>query len=210
MIISFMNGMPNYIKDYIFIISLSIFSFISLLIVHPLSIKRNKVHIYYKKGTMIKSRNFIKLIYIISAISLFSGMTATIPLSFILRLSTAESNAGVLVFIVTAITLVFISHLPAMLFFTEKNIKANLKNNILTSSIASLSFFFIIMLTLPNFSSLVVRGALKNIGIIESEAHIYSLKKQSYTNDMFPPSVWNHVDVANEKYLFIKGTVIFL
>jgi hypothetical protein len=209
MIISFLSGIPNYIRDHIFIISLSMFSFISLFIVHLLSIKRNKVHIYYKKGKMIRSRSFIKMKYIISAVSLFSGMTAIIPLSFILRLSTAESKAGVLVFIGTAITLVFISHLPAILFFTEKNLKANLKNNALTSSIASLSFFFIIMLTLPNFSSLVVRGALKNIGIIESEAHIYSLKRQDYTNDMFPPSVWNHIDVANEKYLFIKGTVIF-
>ncbi|MGK3128809.1 hypothetical protein ACCW76_06370 [Pantoea sp. C8B4] len=209
MIISFISGTPHYIKDNIFIITLSIFSFVSFFMVHFLSIKRNKAHIYYKKGKVIKSKNFIKMKCIISAFSLFSGMTAIVPLSFILRLSTAESNAGVLFFVGTAITFVFISYIPAIMFFTEKNMKSNIKNNIMASSTASLSFFFILMLILPNFSSLVVRGALKNIGIIESEAHIYSLNRQSYTNDMFPTSVWNHVGVTNKKYLFIKGTIIF-
>ncbi|WP_128599109.1 hypothetical protein [Pantoea rodasii] len=210
MMISLINRTPQYIKDHIFIITFSIFSFITFLIVHILSKKRKKLHIYFKKGKEIRSKNFIKEKCIISAISLLSGITAIVPMSFFLRLSTAESNAGVLVFIGVSITLIFISHLPAILFFTEKNLKTNIKNNILISSTASILFFFIIMLTLPNFSSIVVRGALKNIGIIESEPHTYSLKRQGYTNDMFPPSVWNHVNVTNEKYLFIKRHCYFL
>lgn len=56
---------------------------------------------------------------------------------------------------------------------------------------------------------MVVRDALKNIGVIEKESHIYSLKKQNYSQDMFPNPVWKHVNATNEKYLFITGTVIF-
>lgn len=209
--LSIMNGIPRYIQDYIFIITLLLFSPITFAICHFLSKKREKIHIYYKKGKEIRNKNFIKEKCIISFFSLYSGIAITIPLLFTLRLSTAYSNAGLFIFFAISFILVFIAFFPAIVFFSDNNLKSRIKTNVKLFIITSLTLFFIIMLVLPNFSILVVRGALKNIGVIESEAHIYSLKKQNYTNDMFPPSVWTQINpsTANDKYLFIKGTIIF-
>ncbi|KGT93042.1 hypothetical protein NG99_12620 [Erwinia typographi] len=187
------------------------FSPITFAVIHFLSKKREKTHIYYKKGKEIRNKNFVKEKCIISFFSLYSGMAITIPLLFILRLSTAYSNTGLFIFFAISLILVFIAFFPAIVFFSDNNLKSHIKTNIILFITTSLTLFFIIMLLLPNFSALVVRGALKNIGVIESNAHIYSLKKQNYTNDMFPTSVWTHIETSstNDKYLFIKGTIIF-
>ncbi|WEA07346.1 hypothetical protein PWF83_08195 [Pantoea dispersa] len=208
---SIIKGIPSYIQDYIFIITLLLFSPITFAAIHFFSKKREKIHIYYKKGKEIRNKNFIKEKLIISFFCLYSGIAITIPLLFILRLSTAYSNTGLFIFFAISLILVFISFLPAIVFFSDNNLKSHIKTNVILFITTSLTLFFIIMLLLPNFSALVVRGALKNIGVIESDAHIYSLKKQNYTNDMFPTTVWTHINppLTNDKYLFIKGTIIF-
>ncbi|NMP27453.1 hypothetical protein GW590_11305 [Rahnella sp. SAP-1] len=208
-IFSLISEIPYYIKDYISIITPLLLLPITFIVVHFFSKKRKKIHIYYKKGKEIRNKKFIKEKIIISFFSFSSGMTITIPLLLILNISTLNSNAGLIVFCVISIILVFISFSPAIVFFGAGGFKTNIKDSVIYFIMSALTVFIIIMSSLPNFSSLVVRSALKNIGVIESESHIYSLKKQHYTHDMFPTSVWTHINSASDEYLFITGTVIF-
>ncbi|MBA0196280.1 hypothetical protein H4F51_14115 [Pectobacterium brasiliense] len=64
------------------------------------------------------------------------------------------------------------------------------------------------MMLLPNFASIVSRGALQNIGAVESRSHIYLVKNIKYSHDMFPRNIWEHVAISNEEKIFIKGTVL--
>ncbi|ADP12903.1 hypothetical protein EJP617_32220 [Erwinia sp. Ejp617] len=203
------DWISHYIKDYIFIISLGLFSPLTYILVHTSSRKRKKIHIYYKNGKEVRNKKFIKEKIIISFFSLLSGLTITIPLLFILNLSTANNYLGLTIFIIFSFFLVLVSFMPALIFLSENNIKSNIKGKILFFITTALAFFFIIMLLLPGFSGLIVSGALKNIGIIENESHLYAINNKIYTKNMFPNSIWRNLPINNEKYFFINGTVIF-
>ena len=207
--ISFTEIIPTLIKDYAEILTASLLFLITLALFHLFSKKREKNHIFYRNGMRIEKRHFIKEKFIMSFFSLSSALFTTVPLLFILNISTVKNYIGLSFLSIISLILIALSFLPSMIFFSTEIMKKNIRSNVKNCIIISLSLFFIIMATLPNLSKLVVRAALKNAGIIQTEPHIYAFNKQKYTSDMFPPHVWTHINVTNEKYLYIKGTIIF-
>ena len=198
---------PQYIKAYAFLITVVSLLPLVFLSIHFMSKNRKKNHIYYINGKEFSKKYFLKEKSLISIMVLFSGLTITLPLLFILNLSTAQSSYGVINLLVILLLSIFIAHLPAMLLLTNGRLIPNIKEKAFSFIACTLILFTITMSLLPNFSSIVERAALKNIGIIDGEPHIYSLKKQNYSSEMFPSSIWGNINSNNSIYIFIKGTV---
>ncbi len=208
MITSTIENVPEFIKRHLIMIMITMTFPIILYAVHAISITRKKTHIYFKNGKRLESRIFVKEKLIISFLILFSGIAITSPLSLILDLSSAYSYVGIVNLGIISIVVILMAFLPAMMFYSEVKYEPKIKNIIARSLIPALSFFVISMIILPNFASIVSRGALKNIGVVESTPHVFLIKKENYTLEMFPSSIWEHYETTNEKALFIKGTIL--
>lgn len=176
--------------------------------VHLASRKRYKACIYFKGGKRIKCRFFIKDKIIISFFILFSGLTITIPISFIIDLSSANSYAGVIYFTIISIFMIFISYFPTIIFYSEGLLKLKNSNAIIYSVFPAILLFLLMMFILPNFSSIVSRGALVNIGVVEKNPHLYMLKTKDYDSNLFSTLIWGKVETINKNSIFLKGTVL--
>ncbi|MEI7411773.1 hypothetical protein [Pectobacterium aroidearum] len=176
--------------------------------VHITSRKRDKVCVYFKNGKIVKRRFFIKDKAIISFFILFSGLAITTPLSFIIDLSSANSYIGIISFTIISIFMIFIAFFPTIIFYSEGLLKLKNSNAIIYSVIPAFLFFLLMILILPNFSSIVSRGALVNIGVVEKNPHLYMLRTKDYDSNLFSTLIWGKIEPINKNSIFLKGTVL--
>lgn len=205
---SFFDFYSKFIKDNVFYLLL--FSLVPFVfsMVHLISKKRRKVHLFYKNGKLVEKRFFLWEKVIITFFIVISGLTITIPLLFIMNLSSAYSIDGLINLFILSVVIVLVSFFPSMLFYSGEKFKFDFKSKCFTVMMPIFSIFIISMIMLPNFSFIVERGAFKYVGMIDDSYHIYSLRKISYTSDMFPVTIWKYVDDTKDKYLFVKATVL--
>jgi len=198
----------KFIKDNIFY--LLVFSLVPsvLFVVHSISKKRSKVHCFYKKGRLVEKKFFLWEKVIVTLFIVMSGLTITCPLLFIMKLSSAYSIDGLINLFILSTVIVLVSFFPSMLFYSGEKFNFNLKSKLFAVILPVFAIFIVSMIMLPNFSFIVERGALKSVGMIDESYHIYSLRKANYTSDLFPVSIWKHVDNTKDKYLFVKATVL--
>lgn len=73
----------------------------------------------------------------------------------------------------------------------------------LITGVISPLFFF-----LKSFS-LICTSTLKNLGFVDENAHVFSIKKSSYPQDMFPKSIWEHKNTENNERFYIVAVPLF-
>lgn len=187
-----------------------LFSGLYLLIlfsVHFFSNKRKKPVYFFTGGKKSNSIFFVKEKALISLVILFSSFSIVIPFQFVLGISSAFKDTGVINLALISLPLIFISFLPAIFLFSGRDYRTNQKPMAFTL-IATIFIFILCMLLIPGFSSVISRGALKKVGVIETSSHIYAIEKTRYPIEMFPAPFWEKEEKKSDKYIFIQGTIL--
>lgn len=207
-IVALNENTPDWLsKNLVGIVALLLLPII-FIIVHFMSITRKKPCIYYNNGKKYESKFFFKEKAILSLIIFSSSFASFFPLLFVLNVSSAQNQNGITALFIISFLLLIIAFLPAVFLFMSSS--TAITYNIITYPfIPSMCIFVIAMFLIPNFASIVSYGSLKNIGVIERDLHIYAIKKDNYTPDMFPSKIWNHINESNTKNYFIKGGILF-
>ncbi|MEQ9883444.1 hypothetical protein ABRP83_14835 [Pectobacterium brasiliense] len=104
--------------------------------------------------------------------------------------------------------MIFIAFFPTIIFYSEGLLKLKNSNAIIYSVIPAFLFFLLMILILPNFSSIVSRGALVNIGVVEKNPHLYMLRTKDYDSNLFSTLIWGKIEPINKNSIFLKGTVL--
>ncbi|SSN00488.1 Uncharacterised protein [Klebsiella variicola] len=127
--------------------------------------------------------------------TVFATLSITIPITFLLKNSTGEKTASLLIALAFMIAFALSSFFPAIIYYREmKNTSKNEKKSIIPLA-KNLSLAVIITITItsllfPNVTTTLMNSSLYSIGIIDNKNHYYLIDGEKYKPDMFPQKTW--------------------
>lgn len=209
-VVSFYAHIPDGLKRYFFISSFACAWCISFMAIQFLSVKRKKELHFMRNGKIVKYKYFLTHKLIMSFFIAFSALSVALPLLMLIKLSSVKTFAGFATFLFVMLVIIAMSFFPSMLFYSNSLLTKSFKHLLTYIVLPTFFLFFMLMLIIPNLFGIISIGALKGVGVIDKQPHIFRMDNDRYPSYLFPKAVWEHVIInPREEGLFVKGTIFF-